>query len=515
MGNILEVIDLTKIYDGGVIANYKINFQVEKGTIHAIVGENGAGKTTLMKMLYGMESITNGEMYFEGEKLELSSPKEAVEKGIGMVHQHFMLVPSFTVAENLVLGIEPTKGLFIDKKKELEDMIAISKKFNLHVDIEKKVRDIDVGMKQKLEILKALYREAKLIIFDEPTAVLTPQETEELFVQLRNLRALGYTIIFISHKLEEVKQLCDNITVIKDGRTVGTYPLEELTIEEISNLMVGRDITLSYDKEKVSFGEDILKVENLNYTDIFSVKKLNNLSFSIKEGEILGIAGIEGNGQNELTSILIGTLAPESGNVIFHGNDITSEPIIKRREEGMAYIPQDRFEEGCGSNLSVADNILSNEYKSHSSKLGILNNSRIKNRISQLVKEFEVKTPNIEQRIGALSGGNVQKCIIAREFSSNSSLIIANQPTRGVDIGSIEFIHKKILEMRLKGKSILLVSADLTELLSLSDRIIVFYKGEIVGCIEDVKGTNEKELGLYMLGIKNDFKDKEKEGYNA
>ena len=296
---ILRVENLTKIYPGGVLANYNINFSVNKGEIHALVGENGAGKSTLMKMLFGIEEITSGKVFLHGKEVHFHSSKEAIENGIGMVHQHMMLVPSLTVAENLVLGIEKKKGLFVDQKKAIEETEAISQKYNLHVDATKRVRDISIGMKQKLEILKTMYRGAKIIILDEPTAVLAPQETEELFEQLLNLKKEGYTIIFISHKLNEVKYLCDRLTVLKDGRSIGTYQLADITLEEISRLMVGRDVRIEYEKTPQEFGEKILTVKNLSYTDKFGTKKLDNLSFSLKAGEVLGIAGIEGNGQKD------------------------------------------------------------------------------------------------------------------------------------------------------------------------------------------------------------------------
>ena len=482
---ILRVEDLTKIYPGGVLANYNINFSVDKGEIHALVGENGAGKSTLMKMLFGIEEITSGKVFLHGQEMHFHSSKDAIEHGIGMVHQHMMRVPSLTVAENLVLGIEQKKGMFLDQKKAVEETEKISKKYNLHVDATRRVRDISIGMKQKLEILKTMYRGAKIIILDEPTAVLAPQETEELFEQLLNLKKEGYTIIFISHKLHEVKYLCDRLTVLKDGRSIGTYKVEDVTPEEISRLMVGRDVKLEYDKTPQQFGNKILTVENLCYTDKFGTKKLDNLNFSLKQGEVLGIAGIEGNGQKEAMEILTGRM-------------------------GIAHVPEDRNLNGSAPEMSVRDNFIAASLDKLS-KGTILDRKAIEDYCEACVEDFRVKTSSLNISIKSLSGGNIQKAIVAREFTAGADIIILNQPTRGVDVGAMEFIHKKILEMRDEKKSLILVSADLAELKALSDRIIVFHQGTIAGVLDDVPNTTEEELGLYMLGLKSDSEEKLKE----
>ncbi|MDD3367657.1 MAG: ABC transporter ATP-binding protein [Lachnospiraceae bacterium] len=505
---ILRVENLTKIYPGGTVANYKINFSADEGEIHALVGENGAGKSTLMKMLFGIEEVTDGKIFLRGEEIHFANSTDAIAHGIGMVQQHMMLVPSLTVAENLVLGIEHTTGLFVDKKQNVKDTEEISEKYNLKVDADKLVRDISIGMKQKLEILKTMYRGAKIIILDEPTAVLAPQETEELFEQLLNLKKDGYTILFISHKLNEVKYLCDRLTVLKDGKSIGTYNVSDVTVEEISNLMVGRDITLSYDKDETEIGDKILTVDHLNFVDKFGTKKLDDLSFSLRSGEVLGIAGIEGNGQKEAMEILTGNMKCDSGSIQFKGKDLTKLTIGKIRDTGIAHVPEDRNLDGSAPQMSVRDNISAASLKKFTNKFKLLDQKKIDEYCEESVEKFKVKTSGLNSMIKSLSGGNVQKAIVAREFTQDADVIVLNQPTRGVDVGAMEFIHKKILEMRSQKKSMVMVSADLAELQALSDRIIVFYKGKVVGVIDDVKQTTDKELGLYMLGLKQDSKEK-------
>ena len=503
MSNILEVKNLTKVYSGGILANHDVNFSVKEGEIHALVGENGAGKSTLMKMLFGMEEITSGEIYYKGEKVNFTSSKDAIDQGIGMVHQHFMLVPSLTVAENLVLGIESKKGIFIDKNKCIRETTEIAEKYNFKIDASKIVRDISIGMKQKLEILKVLYRNAKIVILDEPTAVLTPQECEELFVQLLNLKKMGFTVIFISHKLNEVKRLSDRLTVLKAGKTIGTYNSDELSEEEISKLMVGRDVKLSYEKPSITPEKEVLKVSNINYTDKFGIKKVDNVAFSVSDSEILGIAGIEGNGQSETIEIIAGLLKGETGTVILNDKDITNMSVSKRRDSGMSHIAEDRMTTGCAPELTVSENIISTSISSFSNKFGFLKGKVVENHALEMIEKYKVLTSSSKRDIKSLSGGNIQKVIVGREFEASSNMLLVNQPTRGVDVGAIEFIHKKILEKRKEGKAIILVSADLTELIGLSDRIIVFYKGKIVGNIDNSQRVEEEELGLYMLGLKS------------
>ncbi|MDR2179169.1 MAG: ABC transporter ATP-binding protein [Synergistaceae bacterium] len=504
----LRIERLTKIYPGGVLANYEVSFSVNQGEIHALVGGNGAGKSTLMKCLFGIEEITSGQIFLEGKEVCFSSSQDAIDHGIGMVQQNMMLVPSFTVAENLVLGMEPHKGIFIDKKKCIEDTEKISQRYNLKVDAKKRVRDISVGMKQKLEILKAMYRNAKVIILDEPTAVLAPQETEVLFQQLRKLRENGFTIIFISHKLGEVKALCDRLTVLKGGRAVGTYNVADVTEKDISRAMIGQDIAVSYEKNVGNLGEVLLRVDNLRYKDYFGAQKLKNVSFSLKTGEILGIAGIEGNGQLEILNILTGNLKADRGRVFFRGKDITGRKIRYIRDCGIAHVPEDRAYNGSAMDMSLRDNFIAPALKKFVGFMGLLNRKKIDSYCNKCVAEYQIVSHSLNAPIKSLSGGNVQKCIVAREFTNDAECIVLNQPTRGVDIGAMKFIHNKILEMRSLRKSMLLLSSDLSELQSLSDRIIVIYEGTIVGVIENVAETSEEELGLYMLGLRKDSDDK-------
>lgn len=356
MGHLLEVRDVTKIYEGGVLANHNVNFTVDEGEIHALVGENGAGKSTLMKMLYGLESVTSGHIYLHGKELKLQSSKDAIAQGIGMVHQHFMLIDSLTGAENMMLGLKNTRFVS-NRKRDIQITNEIAKKYNFEIDASRKVRDMSVGMKQKLEILKILYRQAKLIILDEPTAVLTPQETEELFEKLLDLKQRGMTIIFISHKLNEVKQISDRITVLKNGVTQGTYWTKDVSEEEISNLMVGREITLEYEKDPVELGETVLKVENLIYVDKFKIPKLSNVSMEVRKGEIVGIAGVEGNGQSELISIITGNMRAMKGKVYLNGKDISRESVTNIRKYGMSHVPEDRMIDGCAPEMSVEENL--------------------------------------------------------------------------------------------------------------------------------------------------------------
>ena len=510
MGNreILRAENLTKIYPGGVLANYDVNFSINEGEIHALVGENGAGKSTLMKCLFGIEEITDGKIFLNGGELHLKGSQDAIRHGIGMVQQNMMLVPSLTVAENLVLGMEPRKGVLIDKKRCIEDAKIISEKYNLKIDAEKRVRDISVGMKQKLEILKTMYRGAKIIILDEPTAVLAPQETRDLFQQLLKLKEGGYTIIFISHKLNEVKYLCDRLTVLKAGRTMGTYNVAEVTEEDISRKMVGRDVSISYEKTPGKFGAPLLRADGVQYKDKFGVEILKNISFSLRSGEILGVAGIEGNGQMEMMNIITGNLRPSCGTVHYRDMDLTRASIRKIRDEGIAHISEDRFYNGSAPELSLRNNLIAIGLRRFTNRLGMLDGRQIKQYCEACVKEYQIVTHSLDVPIKSLSGGNIQKAIVAREFTNDPEIIVLNQPTRGVDIGAMEFIHKKILEMRERQKSIILLSSDLTELKALSDRIIVVYQGRVVGVIDHVKGATEEELGLYMLGLKQDPEEK-------
>lgn len=506
---ILEARKITKVYPGGVVANHEVQLEIYEGEIHALVGENGAGKSTLMKMLFGMTQPTSGEILIKGEPVHFTSSKGAIAAGIGMVHQHFMQVPSMTVAENLILGSEPRKRGLVNRKEAIRRTEELSDAYRLKVDAKAQVENITLAMRQKLEILKALYRGAKILILDEPTAVLTPQETEELFEQLKLLREKGHTIIFISHKLNEVKALCNRMTILRDGKTMGTYEISDLSEQEISTLMVGREVNLNIEKSEPNFGETILAVKDLVYVNPFGKQKVDHVSFSIREGQILGIAGIDGNGQSELVEVIVGTMKQSMGQINLKGQDISNLSILKRQEAGISHVSEDRMKYGSAPKLSLEDNVISKIYytkelKSH----GLLSSKKIAAFTEKILKDFKVKYDHSKQSIGELSGGNIQKLIVGREYEYNPELLIINQPTRGVDVGAIEFIRKKIIDMRERRKAILLVSADLGEILSLSDSILVMHEGKMVGYIEDAKQTTENELGLYMLGVKQDSKEK-------
>lgn len=507
-GNILEARNITKVYPGGVVANHNVNLEIRKGEIHALVGENGAGKSTLMKMLFGMLAPTEGQIFVDGKEVHFTSSSDAIAAGLGMVHQHFMQVPSMTVAENLILGAETGTPFRVDRKKAVEITRELSEKYNLKVEAQEKVEDISLAMRQKLEILKALYRGAHILILDEPTAVLTPQETEELFEQLKLLRENGHTIIFISHKLNEVKALCNRMTILRDGKTMGTYEISDLDEHEISRLMVGRDVSLDIEKEEADFGKTVFSVKDLMYADQFGKTRLDHVSFSIKEGQILGIAGIDGNGQSELVEAIVGTLKQQSGTITLNGQDISNASVLQRQEAGISHVSEDRMRYGAAPKLTLEDNTISKVYYTDKLKTrGLIDSRKVNSFTNRILKEFLVKYDNSRQSVSELSGGNVQKLIVGREFDYEPDLLIMNQPTRGIDVGAIEFIRKKIVDMRSRKKAILLVSADLSEVLSLSDTILVMHEGRIVGHISDVKNTSENELGLYMLGVKEDSKE--------
>ena len=502
--NVLEMRGITKVYPNGIIANKDVNFSVRRGEIHALSGENGAGKTTLMKMLFGLEKIDGGEIYIKGKKIEnISSPMDAIKNGVGMVHQHFMLVDDLTVAENMVMGMEPRKaGLFIDREKAVRMAEEISLKYNLAINPREKVRDLSVESKQKVEILKALLRGAEILILDEPTAVLTPQETEELFKELQAFKEAGHTIIFISHKLREIKELCDRITIIRAGKTMGTFRVADVSEQDISRLMVGRDVILSVDKEPAVPREVILSVRGLNYTDSAGVQVLKDVNLNLRRGQILGVAGVEGNGQSELIQAVVGLAHFRSGEIIFDGDAIRGKSIRQIREMGMAYIPQDRMTMGIAPNISIQDNLISDRYyRDDYSGRAFLKAQHIKRETEKLVDEFQVVCTDRLQSVGSLSGGNIQKVVVAREFSSTPKTVIAEQPTRGVDVGATEFIRRRIVSLRDAGAGVLLVSADLNEVLELSDSIIVMFGGEVAAYFPDSSQVTEEMLGLYMLGI--------------
>ncbi|MFR8711435.1 MAG: ABC transporter ATP-binding protein [Anaerotignum lactatifermentans] len=501
---VVQMKGITKVYPNGIAANQGVDFNVKRGEIHALMGENGAGKSTLMKMLFGLEQPTEGEIYVNGEKVSLASPTVAISKGIGMVHQHFMLVPNLTVAENMVLGMEPKhKGMFMDYKKAVEITEEYAKKYNLHVDPNAKVRDIPVGMKQKVEILKALVRGAKILILDEPTAVLTTQETEELFKELIHLKEQGYTMIFISHKLHEIKQITDRLTIMRSGKSMGVYQTADISKEEISRLMVGRDVILTVEKDQAQPTDVVLRVRDLEYTNEWNKKMLNKLSFDVRKGEILGIAGVEGNGQRELVDMLFNLNTPDSGTATVNGQSVIGQPQRKIRDLGVSLIPEDRMTFGMAGTATIEENLMSDRSADKKYNNGpLFNMKKMHEDSDQLIKDYKVLCKSRNQQVGMLSGGNIQKVVVAREFSADPILIIADQPTRGIDVGATEFIRKKLVELSRAGAAVLLVSADLNEVMELSDSLIIMYNGGIAAYFEDTTSLTDAVMGEYMLGLK-------------
>lgn len=505
MSELLRVENITKIYTNGFVANKDISFTVKANEIHALVGENGAGKTTLMKMLFGMEDYQEGAIYLEGEKLEMKSPLDAIHKGIGMIHQHFMLVPSLTIAENIVLGIEPTKAVFFDYKEAVRITSDVAQKYNFNIDVTKKINEISVAQMQKVEILKALIRGIKILIMDEPTAVLTPQETKELFEQLAILRDSGYAIIFISHKLEEIMQLCNQVTILRKGRCVGTYDIAEMTEAKISRMMIGRDVELKFQKDIPQPKHSVMEIKNLICVSDEGKRVVDNVSLNIRAGEVLGIVGVEGNGQSEFSEAICGFSEYHAGSVAFNGIDIKGKSIRELRQMGIAHIPEDRMKNGCATNLSIKDNIIGDRYFSPMfKKLGFFDSKAISRFVDQCIVDFEIACDNRNQPVRMLSGGNIQKVVVARECTSGCKFILASQPTRGIDVGTTEMIRKLLISMsRDKDVATVLVSADLNEILEVSDRLIVMRKGKIVAAFPTANEITEELLGEYMLGIKS------------
>lgn len=509
--NILEMNHITKIYPNGFVANNDVTLHARKGEIHAIVGENGAGKTTLMKVLFGIEKPDKGEIIFEGKTVDIKCPSEAISLGIGMVHQHFMLVPSLTVAENIMLGLG--KGF---KHFSLEKAIATTKemsiKYGIDVDPRQKVQNLSVGSKQRVEILKALVRGAKVLILDEPTAVLTPQESTELFKQLLVIKSQGHTIIFISHKLKEIISFCDRLTVLRLGRSIGEKTVRGISESEISRLMVGRDVLFDYCKPKCAVGDVVLDIRNLCLNQE-SKEILKDVSLSIRGGEILGIAGVEGNGQRELAEIITGLRHKDSGEISILGTDMDNKSIREIRRMGVSHVPEDRMTYGVVRNASISENLFADRYYKQEYQKGILLDMKKLNSLADdLIHEYTVKCDDRNQEIRMLSGGNMQKVVIAREFSSSPRLIIANQPTRGVDVGASEFIRNHLIRMRTNGAAVLLISADLNEVMDVSDRLIVMYGGRIVASFDNPDAITEQEIGEYMLGLKRQEVEMERSG---
>lgn len=505
MAEVLRMENITKIYSNGFMANRDVNLVINEGEIHALVGENGAGKTTLMKILFGMENFQGGRILLDGKDANISSPLDAIAKGIGMVHQHFMQVPSLSVAENVTLGMEPAHGLVFDKKEAARITQDISDKYQLKVDAKERIADMGVGLRQKVEILKALVRKCRILILDEPTAVLTPQETQELFVQLKAMKQDGIAVIFISHKLEEVMSLCDRVTVLRHGHTVGSDVITALNPAKISRMMVGRDVVLEIQKEPPVPKENILKVEDLYYENAEGVMVVNGVSFGIRSGEIVGIAGVEGNGQNQVAELIAGMIHSLSGTISICGKKSNGKSVRKIREMGLAYISEDRMVYGCAPNLPIRENIMADRvYTKQFRKFGVfLDTKKINQTIDGLIQEFEIACDDKGQPVRMLSGGNIQKVIVAREFTSGAKLILANQPTRGIDVGTTEMIRKTLVrKSRHDGVATLLVSSDLNEILEVSDRLLVMKDGKIVAHFPVAGKVTADELGEYMLGVR-------------
>lgn len=500
----IEMMHITKMFPG-VVANDDVVLQVRKGEVHALLGENGAGKSTLVSVLFGLYEPEEGEIYINGDLKKIKNPGTANRLGIGMVHQHFMLIDNFTVLENILLGVETVKNGKIDMKEARKKVLVISEKYNLNVNLDALVSDISVGMQQKVEILKMLYRENNILIFDEPTAVLTPQEIEELMLIMKKLSKEGKSLIFISHKLNEIKLIADRCTVLRKGKCIGTVDVKNVSVEKMSEMMVGRKVDFDFYKDNFKPGEKILEINNLNLiSDENKNKKiLNNINLNIRRGEILCVAGIEGNGQTELVESITGLRDIDAGEITVLGKNLTNESIRFRNTHGISYIPEDRHKFGLILDFTLEENLILKKYftkefqKNYFLKFPIIHKYAKK-----LIEEFDIRSGEGEKSIvRSMSGGNQQKAIIAREVDLGQDLIVAVQPTRGLDVGAIEYVHKQLLDEREKGKAVLLISYELDEVMNISDRIVVLYEGEITAELYP-RETNIKEIGLYMSGSK-------------
>lgn len=500
------MLGITKKFPG-IIANDNITLRVKKGEIHALLGENGAGKSTLMSVLFGLYQPEEGIIKKNGVEVNIKNPNDANALGIGMVHQHFKLVECFTVLDNIIMGVEPNKCGFLQKKEAHEKVMELSEKYGLHVDPDALIEDITVGMQQRTEILKMLYRENEILIFDEPTAVLTPQEIDELMQIMKNLAAEGKSILFISHKLNEIMAVADRCTVLRKGKYIGTVNTKDTTMEELSAMMVGRNINFKVEKGECKPGDAVLDVENISVASkLHKNDAVKNVSFKVRRGEIVCIAGIDGNGQTELVYGLTGLAPIHTGKVTLCGKDITHAPIRKRNILGMSHIPEDRHKYGLVLDYTLEDNLVLQRYfePEFTDKAGFLRRKNIRSYAERLIEQYDVRSgqgPITTAR--SMSGGNQQKAIVAREIDKDPELLIAVQPTRGLDIGAIEYIHKQLVAQRDSGKAVLLVSLELDEVMDVPDRILVMYEGEIVGEL-DPKKTTQEELGLYMAGAKRD-----------
>ena len=494
----LELRGITKTF-GALVANDHIDLTVEPGEIHCLLGENGAGKSTLMNVLYGLLTADSGEILLDDAVQHFAGPGDAMRAGIGMVHQHFMLIPVFTVAENVMLGHEPTRfGGRLDLEAARRMVREISARFGFEVDPDALVEDLPVGVQQRVEIIKALSRDAKVLVFDEPTAVLTPQETDELMAIMRQLRDAGAAIVFITHKLREVREVADRITVIRLGKVVGEAA-PTATNEELATLMVGRDVALEVDRTPASPGREMLVVDGVTITDHFGTLVVNDVSFTVRAGEIVGVAGVQGNGQTELAEALIGLRPVKAGAIRIAEEDVTTSSVRDVLDAGVGFVPEDRGEDGLIAEFTVAENlILDRVHGAPFVKAATIQRRGLAEFAADRIREFDIRTPSAQERAGRLSGGNQQKVVLARELSRELRVLIANQPTRGVDVGSIEFIHERIIAARDAGVAVLVVSTELEEIQALSDRIMVMYRGRIAGIVP--AGTGRETLGLLMAG---------------
>ena len=502
----IEMLNITKKFPG-IIANDNITLQLKKGEIHALLGENGAGKSTLMSVLFGLYQPEEGVIKKDGRVVEIRDPNDANDLGIGMVHQHFKLVECFTVLDNIILGVEPNKYGFLQKQEARAKVLEISERYGLKVDPDALIEDITVGMQQRTEILKMLYRENEILIFDEPTAVLTPQEIEELMQIMKNLAAEGKSILFISHKLAEIMAVADRCTVLRKGRYIGTVETKNSSMEELSAMMVGRDVNFHVEKKEAAPGDVVLDVEHMSvFSRLHKKDAVHDVSLKVRKGEIVCIAGIDGNGQSEFVYGLTGLEPVTEGVITLHGVDITHAPIRRRSVMGMSHIPEDRHKHGLVLDYTLEDNLVLQRYfePEFTNRAGFLRRDSIRAYAERLIGDYDVRSGQGPVTMArAMSGGNQQKAIIAREIDKDPELLVAVQPTRGLDVGAIEFVHKKLVEQRDAGKAVLLVSLELDEVMDVPDRILVMYEGEIVGEL-DPRTTTEEELGLYMAGAKRD-----------
>lgn len=498
----VEMLNITKEFPG-IRANDDVTLRLKKGTIHALLGENGAGKSTLMSILFGLYQPSEGTIRVNGKEVVITDPNVATELGIGMVHQHFKLVECFTVTENIILGMEPTKNGMVDLKSARTQIIELSKKYGLHIDPDAKISEITVGMQQRVEILKMLYRNADILIFDEPTAVLMPQEVEDLIMIMRNLIQEGKSILLITHKLKEIKEVADECSVLRRGKYIGTVNVKDTTEQQMADMMVGRNVNFNVEKDSAQPGNVVLDVAHINVKNAKGILGIKDVSLQVRSGEILGIAGIDGNGQEELIYGITGLSKIESGSVKFGSHDVTHKSIKEHYEAGMGYVPEDRHKHGLILDFALKENFIIHHYQHPPfAKNGILQPKEIDDYANRLIDDFDVRSGNGSETLTrSMSGGNQQKAIIAREIDRSPKLLVVVQPTRGLDVGAIEYIHKRIISERDKGKAILLVSFELDEILDLSDRINVLFDGEIVAEL-NASETDEKELGLYMSGSK-------------